>query len=108
VRLLDELGVEMICAYRLDRTAEGFRRWLYSTVYNAVIRASFKVKVRDVNFGFKVFRKRLLDEVQLESTSSFIDAELVIKAVKMDRLRFAELVSDAKPRAVSPECPPAA
>ena len=71
---------DIVTAYRLDRTSEGPRRALYSGVYNVLIRVFFGVRIRDINFAFKVVRQRVLRAVALTSSGSFIDAELVIKA----------------------------
>ena len=45
-----------------------------------MIRTLFGVKARDINFAFKMCRRRVLDHVQLRSEGSFIDAELIIRA----------------------------
>src|SRR5690606_18453425 len=78
VRLLREYEVDIISAYRFDRTGEGTLRALYTFVYNALIKTLFGVKVRDINFAFKLCRRRIFDHVELKSEGSFIDAELVI------------------------------
>jgi hypothetical protein len=70
----------MVSAYRLDRTGEGLRRAVYSWVYNWLIQLSFGTRLRDINFAFKLCRRRVLQAVRLSSDGSFIDAELVIRA----------------------------
>jgi glycosyltransferase involved in cell wall biosynthesis len=80
VRVLRTYEADMVSAYRLDRTGEGPRRALYSWIYNGLIRAMFGTKLRDINFAFKLCRRRVLDHVSLVSEGSFIDAELVIRA----------------------------
>ena len=50
----------------------------------------FGVKARDINFAFKLCRRRVFDHIELRSEGSFIDAELIIRATRMgfDILQF--------------------
>lgn len=82
LHLMDYLEADMICAFRFDRTSEGPKRIVYSFVYNTLIRALFGVAIKDVNFSFKVMHRRVLESLELKSGGSFIDAELVVKAIK--------------------------
>ena len=82
LRVLRDYEADMVSAYRLDRTGEGLRRAVYSWVYNWLIQLSFGTRLRDINFAFKLCRRRVLDAVTLSSEGSFIDAELVIRAQK--------------------------
>jgi hypothetical protein len=43
----------------------------------------FRVKARDINFAFKLCRRRVFEHVHLVSEGSFIDAELIIRAKKL-------------------------
>jgi len=90
VRLIRDYEVDMVSAYRLDRTGEGYMRAIYTFVYNLLIRALFGVKARDINFAFKLVRREVLDHIRLRSEGSFIDAELVIRASRsgFDMLQF--------------------
>jgi glycosyltransferase involved in cell wall biosynthesis len=71
---------DLIAGYRLDRTAEGFRRTVYSYFYNALIGVLFGWPHRDINFSFKLIRREVLEAVELKSEGSLIDAELIVKA----------------------------
>jgi glycosyltransferase involved in cell wall biosynthesis len=82
LHLMSYLEADMICAFRFDRTSEGPKRILYSFVYNTLIRNLFDVQVKDVNFSFKVIHRRVLEAIELKSQGSFIDAELVVKAIR--------------------------
>jgi len=82
VRLLEYQQAEVLAAYRFDRTSEGFVRTLYSFLYNLLIRLFFGLAVKDVNFSFKLFRRSLLERIELKSEGSFIDAEFLIRARK--------------------------
>jgi glycosyltransferase involved in cell wall biosynthesis len=80
IRCMELTGADMIAAYRHDRTMEGFKRGLYTLVYNWLIGALFGWPHRDINFSFKLMRRRVLEALELRSEGSLIDAELVVKA----------------------------
>jgi hypothetical protein len=83
IRLMREYDVDIISAFRFDRTGEGYLRTVYTFAYNLLIRSLFGVKARDINFAFKLCRARVLEHVELKSEGSFIDAELVIRSTRM-------------------------
>ena len=68
----------------------GFRVYRYDPVlrsllswgYNRLVRVLFRVRVRDVDCSFKLFRREALAKIPTESTDFFIDTELVAKARK--------------------------
>src|SRR3954468_3682951 len=80
-RLMRHYEADIVAAYRFDRTGEGYVRVVYSTIYNVLVRLLFGVRIRDINFAFKLCRRRVLDQLTLVSEGSFIDAELVIRTV---------------------------
>ena len=83
IRLLRYYDADIISAWRFDRTGEGYVRTVYSFLYNLMVRVMFGVRIRDVNFAFKLCRTRVFEHVTLKSEGSFIDAELVAKAHKL-------------------------
>jgi glycosyltransferase involved in cell wall biosynthesis len=82
IRLLRLYDADLVSAYRFDRTGEGYTRAIYTFLYNLLIRTMFGVKARDINFAFKLLRRRVLDNIELRSEGSFIDAELIIRALR--------------------------
>jgi glycosyltransferase involved in cell wall biosynthesis len=74
-------AADMLIGYRKTRD-EPLRRKFISKVYNRVIRLLFGLKVRDVNFSFKLFRRELFQQIVLYAEGSFIDAELLIETYK--------------------------
>jgi len=82
VRLLEYQQADLLAGYRFDRTSEGLHRALYTIGYHVLIRLLFGLRIRDVNFAFKLFRRSLLQRFPLRSEGSFIDAELLLRARK--------------------------
>ncbi|HRE03926.1 MAG TPA: glycosyltransferase family 2 protein [Ilumatobacteraceae bacterium] len=83
LRIMRLYESDIVSAYRHDRTEEGSSRAIYTFFYNLLIRLMFGVKMRDINFAFKLCKRRIFDHIQLHSEGSFIDAELVIRAKKL-------------------------
>ena len=83
IRLLRYYDADIVSAYRFDRTGEGYVRTVYSFFYNMLVRVLFGVRMRDINFAFKICRTRIFEHVTLKSEGSFIDAELMVRAKKL-------------------------
>jgi glycosyltransferase involved in cell wall biosynthesis len=82
VRLLEYQQADLLAGYRFDRTSEGLHRALYTIGYHVLVRLLFGLRIRDVNFAFKLFRRSLLQRFELRSEGSFIDAELLLRSRK--------------------------
>lgn len=89
-------SADIVIGWRKSR-AESKRREIISKIYNRVIRAFFGLKVVDVNFAFKLFRREFLDRIILLSEGSFIDAELLLE-MQREGAKFAEIGMDYYPR----------
>lgn len=83
VHLLRYYEADIVSAFRFDRTGEGSIRTIYTFFYNFLIRRLFGVRMRDINFAFKLCRTSIFDHISLDSEGSFIDAELIIRAKKL-------------------------
>lgn len=99
VRLLRFQEADLVVAYRFTRTEEGVLRTVYSFFYNTLVRLLLKVRVRDINFSFKLFRRSMLPALELKSGGSFIDAELVAKAIHRG-YRLIQFGVDYFPRSI--------
>lgn len=80
IRAMDVTRADVIAGYRFDRTTEGFKRTVYSYVYNALIGFLFGWPHRDINFSFKLMRREVVEALELKSEGSLIDAEMIVKA----------------------------
>ena len=87
---------DVVIGWRKSR-AESWRREFISKVYNRMIRYTFGLRVRDVNFAFKLFRRSLLSQIILTSEGSFIDAELLLEMRRVGAL-ISEIGLDYYPR----------
>lgn len=65
--------------YRYDSVL----RCILSWVYNRIVRVLFRVKVRDVDCSFKLFSRKVVDQLHLESTDFFIDTEMVARTRRL-------------------------
>jgi glycosyltransferase involved in cell wall biosynthesis len=83
IHLMRYYDADIVSAFRFDRTGEGSLRTVYTFFYNFLIRRLFGVRMRDINFAFKLCRTAVFDHISLHSEGSFIDAELIIRAKKL-------------------------
>jgi len=69
---------DAILGYRIRRQDPPLRR-LTSKVFNTLVSLSFGVSVRDLNCSFKLFRRSVLESLELVSDDFFIDTEIVVR-----------------------------
>jgi glycosyltransferase involved in cell wall biosynthesis len=83
--LLRSLGTfDIVSGYRIARHDPAVRR-LYAFMYNRVARVFFSIPLRDVNCGFKLYRRALVERLlpQLRSTGALINVEMLARARKL-------------------------
>jgi glycosyltransferase involved in cell wall biosynthesis len=62
--------------YRFDPLT----RLVLSWGFNLIVRIMFRIKVRDIDCAFKLFRREVFDKITIESKKFFVDAEVLAKA----------------------------
>lgn len=98
-RLLAHVGeADIVAGYRIERADPAYRL-LIARIYHAVLAGVFGLRVRDVDCGFKVFSRTVVDDLtpRLESRSAFISPELLIRA-KLAGYTIAEVGVPHHPR----------
>jgi hypothetical protein len=70
---------DLVCGYRAQRQ-DPFIRRVNAFGWNSVVRVLFGYLARDIDCGFKVFRRSVLDRVHLVSRGAMIDTELLAGA----------------------------
>jgi glycosyltransferase involved in cell wall biosynthesis len=96
-RMLDKLdGADIVSGYRADRQDNVIRRF-FAFGWNMLMRLFFGYLCRDVDCGFKLFRREILDHVKITSDGALIDTEFLFKARERG-YRIAEVPVTHLPR----------
>jgi glycosyltransferase involved in cell wall biosynthesis len=91
-RLITKLragGADAVVGYRIKR-ADPLVRTVYARLYRLANRIFFGLSVRDVDCACKLFTRRSLEGVNVESGGAFFSAELLIK-LRARRRRIDEV-----------------
>lgn len=97
--LLDHLdGADVVVGHRTDR-ADVRRRLVIARIYHAVLQRVFGLRLHDVDIGFKLFRREVVDAIapQLVARSATISPEFLIRAQRAG-FRIAEVPVPHHPR----------
>jgi glycosyltransferase involved in cell wall biosynthesis len=79
-RMLEKLdGADIVSGYRADRQDNVIRKF-FAFGWNVLMRLFFGYLCRDVDCGFKLFRREILDRVTITSDGALIDTEFLFKA----------------------------
>lgn len=80
---------DLVCGFRIYRF-DPFSRLVLSWGYNLLVRLLFRIRVRDVDCAFKLFRREIFDRIHIESRKFFVDTEILAKASKLG-LKMTEI-----------------
>ncbi len=72
---------DFLIGYRLQRQ-DSLMRKVNTYCWNTLCQTLFKTGVRDVDCAFKLFKRPVLDSLQLKASGAMISTELVIKSRK--------------------------
>lgn len=86
---------DLIIGHRVKRN-DPPRRKLQSHIYNLMLRIFYGCSYKDVN-SIKLFRREILDNINLQSDSPFVDAELCIRSLRAG-YKVIEIPIDHLPR----------
>jgi glycosyltransferase involved in cell wall biosynthesis len=70
--------VDVVAGYRLNRQDPLARR-VMAYGWNFLVRVLFYVPVRDIDCAFKLFDRRVLRDVDIESVGAMVNTELMVK-----------------------------
>jgi glycosyltransferase involved in cell wall biosynthesis len=79
--LLEKKDYDIVCGYRHKR-ADRWHRIIISGAYNKIISMIFGLNLRDIDCAFKLFKRKIFDEIEIESKGFLVDLEILAKAKK--------------------------
>lgn len=72
---------DLVAGFRARRK-DPWQRILLGSVFNFSMRVFFGIRLKDINCGFKLFRKKILEGAPLVSCGALISTELLLRARK--------------------------
>ncbi|MFH1616764.1 MAG: glycosyltransferase family 2 protein [Planctomycetota bacterium] len=72
---------DIVSCYRLNRR-EGLMRKLNAWAWTKLVCFIFKMKIRDIDCAFKLFKREIFDNIQMQSTGALIDTEILARAIR--------------------------
>ena len=73
---------DIVSAYRLQRS-DSFIRKVNAGCWTVLVNVVFGLWLRDIDCAFKVFPRRLFDEIEMKSMGALIDAEVLARAKRL-------------------------
>ncbi|MCC7293098.1 MAG: glycosyltransferase family 2 protein [Phycisphaerales bacterium] len=73
---------DIISAYRLNRQDPLMRR-LNAFCWTTLVNTMFHMRIRDIDCAFKLYPRRLFDEIEMRSTGALIDTEILARATRL-------------------------
>jgi hypothetical protein len=81
-QLLVHVGkFDVVVGYRYNRADNALRRF-NATGWKWLIRGTVGLQIRDLDCAFKIFRRRIIDRLQLDSKGACISAEIMTQCVR--------------------------
>ena len=97
-QLVDQLtpDVVLVSGWRAN-DVDNFMRQINRWGWNLIIRILFGYLLRDIDCGFKVFRRRALDHIPIQSNGAMLDTEMLAQ-LRARGHKFAEVPVTHLPR----------
>lgn len=70
---------DIVMGFRVYRF-DPFTRLVLSWGFNLLVRIIFRIRAKDIDCAFKLYKREVLDRINIESNQFFVDAEILAKA----------------------------
>ena len=71
---------DIVSCYRLNRQ-DSFIRKINAWCWTKLVCLLFKMKLRDIDCAFKLFKREIFDNIEMSSSGALIDTEILAKAI---------------------------
>ncbi len=72
---------DIVSGFRLNRQ-EGMIRKLNAFCWGCLVCMVFRMRIRDIDCAFKLYRREIFDDIRMKSKGALIDAEILARALK--------------------------
>lgn len=72
---------DIVSAYRLDRKDPIIRK-INGWCWTKLVCLLFGLKIRDIDCAFKLYKRKIFDDIELSSTGALIDTEILARAAR--------------------------
>ena len=72
---------DIVSGYRINRQ-DGSIRKLNALCWGTLVCILFKMRVRDIDCAFKLYKREIFDNIERQSTGALIDAEILARALR--------------------------
>ncbi len=72
---------DIVSCYRLNRR-DSFIRRLNAWCWTRLVCFLFNMKLRDIDCAFKLYKRRIFDDIKMSSSGALIDTEILARAVR--------------------------
>jgi len=87
---------DIVSCYRINR-CDSFIRKINALCWTKLVSVLFKLKVRDIDCAFKLYKRQIFRDMRLASTGALIDTEILARAVS-NRYRITQIGVHHYPR----------
>jgi len=74
-------GYDIVSCYRINRN-EGAVRKLNAWCWGRLVNFVFGMHLRDIDCAFKLYKRKIFDNIEMRSTGALIDTEILARATK--------------------------
>lgn len=72
---------DVVSCFRVNRQ-DGWMRNFNAWCWNRLVCTLFRLKIKDVNCAFKLYKKHIFNQIELQSTGAIINTEILAKATR--------------------------